>query len=104
MEPYAVVETGGKQYRVQKDDVLRVEKIEAEPGAECVLKPVLALSDGKTLSVGTPTLEGANVTAQVLEHVRGPKVINFKQKRRKGFSRKMGHRQDLTVLRIAAIG
>jgi large subunit ribosomal protein L21 len=104
MEPYAVVETGGKQYRVSKDDVLRVEKIEAEPGAECALEPVLALSDGSTLSIGAPTLEGARVTAQVVEHVRGPKLINFKKKRRKGFSRKMGHRQDVTILRVAAIG
>lgn len=104
MEAYAVVETGGKQYRVQAGDTLEVEKLEADVGAAVDLDQVLAMSDGKMLSVGTPTLEKAKVTSTVVDQLRGPKVINFKKKRRKGYSRKVGHRQSLTVLKVESIG
>jgi len=103
MEAYAVIETGGKQYRVKEDDQLRVEKIDAEAGATLDLDTVLAVSDGQTLSVGTPTVEGAAVTSTIVEHIRGNKVVSFKKKRRKGYSRKVGHRQALTVLKVDKI-
>ena len=103
MEAYAVVETGGKQYRVQAGDRLEVEKLEVEVGSKIDLENVLAVSDGKQLTVGTPMLEGGKVTATVLDQIRGPKVINFKKKRRKGYKRKVGHRQSLTVLQIENI-
>jgi large subunit ribosomal protein L21 len=104
MEPYAVVETGGKQYRVQVDDVLSVERLGAEPGERVALEPVLAISDGKALRIGTPDVAGAKVTVSVKEHIRGVKLISFKKKRRKTFKKKKGHRQDLTVVRVEAIG
>ncbi len=103
METYAVVETGGKQYRVKPDDTLSVEKLKAEAGESVDLDRVLALSDGKSLKVGTPLVEDAKVTAKVMEHIRGEKVVSFKKKRRKGYSRKIGHRQELTVLKIETI-
>ncbi len=103
MEAYAVVETGGKQYRVQAEDTLRVERLKTEVG-ETVELPVLAVSDGEKLEIGTPDIAGTKVTASIVEHIRGDKVISFKKKRRKGYSRKVGHRQELTVLKVAAIG
>jgi len=103
METYAVVETGGKQYRVKPDDTLSVERLKAEAGESVDLDRVLALSDGKSLKVGTPLVEDAKVTAKVMEHIRGEKVVSFKKKRRKGYSRKIGHRQELTVLKIETI-
>ena len=101
---YAVVETGGKQYRVQAGDTLEVEKLDAEVGASVELDQVLAVSDGKELAVGTPKLEEAKVTSTVLDQIRGPKVVNFTKKRRKGYKRKVGHRQSLTVLKVESIG
>jgi len=103
MEPYAVIETGGKQYRVQDGDTFRVERLKAEVGKKIELSPVLAVSDGKNLEIGTPAIDGATVTASVVDHVRGEKLISFKKKRRKGYSRKVGHRQELTVIKIAGI-
>ncbi len=103
MEAYAVVETGGKQYRVKPEDTLSVELLKAEAGDSIDLDRVLALSDGESLKVGTPLVEGAKVTAKVVEHIRGEKVVSFKKKRRKGYSRKVGHRQELTVLKIESI-
>jgi large subunit ribosomal protein L21 len=103
MEPYAVIETGGKQYRVKAGDTFRVERLRVETGSEIDLSPVLAFSDGEKLEVGAPEVEGVAVKAAVLDHIRGEKVISFKKKRRKGYSRKIGHRQELTVLRIADI-
>lgn len=104
METYAVVETGGKQYRVKPDDTLRVERLDAEVGSQVELTPVLALSNGKELQIGTPDVKNAKVTSIVVAHVRGEKVISFKKKRRKGYSRKVGHRQEITVLRIEKLG
>jgi large subunit ribosomal protein L21 len=104
MEAYAVVQTGGKQYLVQAKDKFQVEKLSAQPGEKVELKSVLALSDGKALRVGTPELADAKVTVTVLKHMRGVKVISFKKKRRKGYERKKGHRQALTVLSVEAVG
>jgi large subunit ribosomal protein L21 len=104
MEAYAVVETGGKQYRVKSDDTLRVERIDAQVGSKVELAPVLAISDGKKLQIGTPEVKEAKVTSSVVEHIRGEKVVSFKKKRRKGYSRKQGHRQELTVLKIENLG
>jgi large subunit ribosomal protein L21 len=102
-EPYAVVETGGKQYLVKEKDTLRVERLDAEVGAQVGISRVLAVCDGSTLQIGTPEVEGAEVKSTVVEHIRGEKVFSFKQKRRKGYSRKKGHRQELTVLRVESI-
>ncbi len=105
MEPYAVVETGGKQYLVKAGETLKVELLEGAAGSTIELTSVLALSDGKTLTIGTPTVPGAKVSAEIVEEsVRGPKVVAFKKKRRKGYRRKVGHRQNKTVLRVASIG
>lgn len=104
MEAYAVIETGGKQYRVQKGDVLEVESLAGNVGETITLSRVLALSSGGSLTVGTPAVAGASVTAEIVEHLRGDKVIAFRKKRRKGYKKKIGHRQDLTKLKISAIG
>jgi len=103
MEAYAVIETGGKQYRVQKGDSFEVEKLEAEIGSSVEITDVLAVSDGTSLTVGTPLVEAAKVIAKVEDQIRGKKIFNFKKKRRKGYSRKIGHRQSLTVLTIESI-
>jgi large subunit ribosomal protein L21 len=104
MEAYAVIETGGKQYRVKAGDRLEVEKLDAEVGASVEIDKVLAVSDGKDLAVGEPLLAGGKVVTTVLDQIRGDKVINFKKKRRKGYKRKVGHRQSLTVLQVESIG
>jgi large subunit ribosomal protein L21 len=104
MDAYAVVETGGKQYRVKSNDTLKVEHLDAEVGATIDLTSVLAISDGTTLKVGAPEVSGAKVTVSVVSHGQGPKVVSFKKKRRKGYMRKQGHRQDLTVLKVESIG
>ncbi len=103
MEPYAVVETGSKQYKVTTGDVVHVERLEYDVGATIQVESVLALSDGKELRVGTPELKDATVSAEVVDHIRGPKLISYKKKRRKGYSRKLGHRQNLTVLKVVKI-
>ena len=103
MDAYAVVETGGKQYMVRKGDVLAVERLDGEAGAKVTLDCVLAVSDGTALKVGTPTVAGASVTAEVVKQFRGEKVIAFRKKRRKGYKKKRGHRQDLTQIKVAEI-
>ena len=100
---FAVIRTGGKQYKVDNGDVIRVEKLEAEAGASITLNDVLMVSDGGNTTVGTPTVAGAAVVAEVVAQDRGPKIIVFKKKRRQNYRRKNGHRQDLTVLRITGI-
>ncbi|MBM3889930.1 MAG: 50S ribosomal protein L21 [Verrucomicrobia bacterium] len=100
---YAVVETGGKQYRVAAGDTLRVELLPVEKGQEYAFEKVLLVADGDKLSVGQPTVAGAKVVADVLDHVRGEKVIAFKMRRREGYHRTIGHRQDLTVVKIKNI-
>ncbi len=103
MEAYAVIETGGKQYRVQQGDTLNVEKLDVEVGASVEIERVLALSNGSDLTIGTPTVDAAKVVASVKDQIRGEKIFNFKKKRRKGYTRKIGHRQSLTVLTIDSI-
>jgi len=96
---FAVIKTGGKQYRVASGDVIKVEKLEGEAGATIALDQVLMVGD----TIGTPLVAGATVSAEVIAQDRGPKVIVFKKKRRQNYRRKNGHRQDLTVLRITEI-
>jgi large subunit ribosomal protein L21 len=103
MEAYAVVETGGKQYLVRAGDTLPVEKIEAQPGAKVELASVLALSDGAALLIGTPDVKGAKVACAVVEQTKGPKVRSFKKRRRKTYSRRKGHRQKLTLIKVESI-
>ncbi|MBF0304819.1 MAG: 50S ribosomal protein L21 [Alphaproteobacteria bacterium] len=96
---FAVIKTGGKQYKVAKDDVILVEKLPAEAGATVTLDQVLMVGE----KIGAPLVDGASVTATVVEQTRGEKLIVFKKKRRQNYRRKTGHRQDLTVLRITDI-
>ncbi len=104
MEAYAVIETGGKQYRVQKNDVVSVELLDdAEAGQTIELGRVLALNDGSGLKIGIPLVADAKVTAEVIEEYRAKKVVAFKKKRRKGYHRKVGHRQNLLRVKIASI-
>ncbi|NKC31591.1 50S ribosomal protein L21 [Falsiroseomonas selenitidurans] len=100
---YAVIRTGGKQYRVTQDAVLTVEKLEAEPGATITFHDVLAVGGEAGLTLGAPTVPGATVTAVVEAQTRGDKVLIFKKRRRKNSRRKNGHRQMQTVLRISGI-
>lgn len=97
---YAVIETGGKQYKVAKNDVIEVEKIAGEAGKSVTFDRVLMVAGDKAAKTGAPTVEGAVVTATVLEQMRGEKIVVFKKKRRQNYRRKAGHRQALTVLRI----
>ena len=103
MQPYAVVKSGGKQYLVHKGDSITVERLPNEVGENIDIADVLAISDGKQMLVGTPALP-TKVTFSVVEHKRGDKVISFKKKRRKGYARKVGHRQELTVLKTESLG
>ena len=100
---YAVIKTGGKQYRVAKDDVIKVEKLEAEAGSSIDLDQVLLIGGEGDAKVGTPLIDGAKVSATVLEQIKADKIVVFKKKRRKNYRRKKGHRQHLTVLRITDI-
>ena len=100
---YAVVKTGGKQYRVAQDDVIVVERLVAEAGADVELDQVLLLNNGKETMIGTPLVDGARVAATVLDQSRADKIIVFKKKRRKDYRRTRGHRQLVTVLRITDI-
>lgn len=104
MDAYAVVETGGKQYLVKKGSVLEVELLGAEAGKKVKLSRVLAVSDGKDLTIGTPEVKGATVTAELVANKRGPKLISFKKKRRKGFHKKIGHRQPLAQIKVDSFG
>jgi large subunit ribosomal protein L21 len=100
---YAVVQTGGKQYRVAVGDVIRVEKLEAAAGSSVNLDEVLMVADGDNVRVGTPKLAGAAVTATVKSHGRGDKIRIFKMRRRKHFRKTIGHRQHYTELEITGI-
>lgn len=104
MEAYAVIETSGHQYMVQPGDVFEVDRMDAEEGSTVELDRVLAHSDGVSLTVGKPTVEGKAVKAEIVNHLRGDKVIAYKKKRRKGYERKVGHRQELTRIKIQDIG
>ena len=100
---YAVIETGGKQYRVSEGDVVRVESLPSSIGDEVSISEVHLVADGAKVQVGQPTVKGASVTGTVLEEGRARKLISFKKKRRKGYKRKIGHRQNYTALRIDKI-
>ena len=100
---YAVIKTGGKQYRVTKDDLLTVERLDGEPGAKVAFDHVLMVGEGDKVKIGSPTVSGAKVTAELVEQKRGPKVIAFKKRRRKNSRRKRGHRQELTTVKITGI-
>ena len=100
---YAVVQTGGKQYRVAAGDTLEIERVSAEVGQSVVLDDVRLLNRDGEVVAGQPRVEGASVVADVVEHKRGPKVVIYKLKRRKGYRRKAGHRQELSVIRIKEI-
>jgi large subunit ribosomal protein L21 len=99
---FAVIKTGGRQYRVVPDDVLEVGKIEGEVGSIIQLSEVLVVG-GDTPILGLPTVAGASVAVEVLDHKRGPKIIAFKKRRRKNSRRKRGYRDEITVLRISEI-
>lgn len=100
---FAVIKTGGKQYKVQKNDKLLVEKLEGDEGAKITLGDVLMVADGKTSKIGSPVVAGAVVEAKVISQTRGPKITIFKKKRRQNYRRKNGHRQDLTMIEIVDI-
>jgi len=100
---YAVIRTGGKQYRVSANDVLTLEKLEGEAGARIEFTEVLMVGAGADVKVGKPTVAGAKVVGELLAQTRGPKLIAFKKRRRKNSRRKKGHRQDLTRVRITDI-
>lgn len=100
---FAIIHTGGKQYRVQKDQKLRVEKIDAKEGDKVTLDSVLYVGGEKSPKVGTPFVKGAKVEAKVVEQTRAPKITVFKKKRRKNYRRTLGHRQPVTVLEITDI-
>ncbi len=102
MEAYAVIETGGKQYRVQQGDVLDVELLAEDAGAS-VEFDALAVSNGSELTIGAPVVDGAKVKTSVVENFRGKKIYSFKKKRRKGYRRKIGHRQGLTKIKVEEI-
>ena len=100
---YAVLETGSKQYRVAAGDQVEIERLEIEAGKPVTFDRVLLLNQDGNLTVGSPTVAGATISADVVKHIRGEKKIAFKMKRRKGYHRTVGHRQELTVVKITGI-
>ena len=100
---YAVLETGGKQYRVSAGDTLEIERLPVDAGQSFTFDRVLLVNKEGSVSVGAPTVASATVVADVVSHKRGPKLLAFKMKRRKGYHRTVGHRQELTVVRIKEI-
>jgi large subunit ribosomal protein L21 len=100
---YAVIRSGGKQYRVQPGETIRLEKLAGEPGAECVFTDVLLTSSGAGIKVGKPLLDGARVVGEILRQEQAKKILVFKKKRRKNYRRRQGHRQQLTVVRVVGI-
>jgi large subunit ribosomal protein L21 len=100
---YAVIKTGGKQYRVSAGEKLKIESLPAEVGAEVTLDQVLMVADGDNVKVGSPTLAGASVKATVLGHGRGEKIKIFKMRRRKHYRKTLGHRQNYTEIQISGI-
>ena len=100
---YAVVKTGGKQYRVASGDIIKIERLPGEEGDVVALGHVLMIGDGADVKVGAPFIEGASVAGEIVEQARGPKIIVFKKRRRQNYRRKKGHRQLLTVLKVTDI-
>jgi large subunit ribosomal protein L21 len=103
LKMYAVIKTGGKQYRVAANDVLEIERLEGTAGADLTFDHVLMIGAEGGIKIGTPNVAGAKVIAELVDQTRGPKLINFKKRRRKNSRRKKGHRQDLTTIRIKSI-
>ncbi len=102
-EKYAVIKTGGKQYRVTADDVLEIEKVAGEAGSLISFEQVMMIGGEGSPVIGSPLVEGATVSAEVVEQKRGRKIIVFKKKRRKNYRRKNGHRQELTKIRVLEV-
>ncbi len=100
---YAIVEIGGQQFKIQKDQMLFVNLLEDEAGSELAFDRVLLVADGEKIQVGAPVVEGALVKAKVIEHVKADKVLVFKKKRRKGYQKMNGHRQPMTRIQIEEI-
>jgi large subunit ribosomal protein L21 len=100
---YAVLETGSKQYRVAAGDTLEIERLEVDAGQSITFDRVLMVSNDGKVSVGSPTVSGATIVADVVEHKRGEKKLTFKMKRRKGYHKSIGHRQELTVVKVKEI-
>ena len=100
---YAVLETGSKQYRVVAGDTLEIERLDIEAGKPVTFDRVLLVSNDGKITVGAPTVKSASVTADVVEHIRGEKKLTFKMKRRKGYHKTIGHRQELTIVKIKEI-
>lgn len=103
MSAYCILETGSKQYRVSAGELLQVERLAVEAGQPVTFDRVLLVSNDGNVSVGAPTVANATVVADVVEHIRGDKTIAFKMKRRKGYHKTIGHRQELTVVKIKEI-
>lgn len=101
--PYAIIETGGKQYRVKEGDTITVERLGDEAGGDITLDRVLMVGGASSTKIGTPVVDGASVTARVEEHFRGEKLVIFKYKPKKRYRRRTGHRQELTRLTITGI-
>ncbi len=100
---YAIITTGGKQYKVSPGDTISVMTLAGETGGSVAFDRVLMLAEGDAPAFGSPVIEGARVEGEIVEHIRAPKAIAFKKRRRKNSKRKRGHRQDLTVVRITGI-
>ena len=100
---YAVIENGAKQYKVAAGDTLQVERLGVEAGSSITLDKVLLVNNEGQVTVGTPVVNNASVVADVVKHIRGEKVVTFKMKRRKGYHKTIGHRQELTILKIKEI-
>src|SRR3989344_2156708 len=104
MDMYAIIQTGSKQYRVEKGNRLRVEKLPHEQGKDFEIPEVLLVAgNGAGAKIGRPYVEGSKVTATVVEHLRGPKLIIFKKRSKKGYKKKLGHRQELTEIEIKEV-
>lgn len=101
---YAVIKTGGKQYQVKEGDILKIEKLNVEEGSTVDFDEVLLVSNESGVKVGSPFVEGAKVSGEVLEHGKNRKIVVFKYKAKKGYSKKQGHRQPFTRVRINSIG
>jgi len=100
---YAVIKTGGKQYKVHEEQILKVEKLEGTEGSQIEFDDILMYSDGETITLGSPNVENALVKAHILDQGKGKKTLVFKYKRRKGYRKMRGHRQDYTEIKIESI-
>lgn len=100
---YAIIQTGGKQYKVSPGDIVDVETLDGDASDAVLFDHVLAIGEDADVSIGTPNIAGASVSGELVEHARGKKVIAFKMKRRKGYKRKKGHRQNFSRVRIVEI-